>query len=85
MKLLIIFLNFLAFSKAQTCGKFTFKSGLVVGGDTTARGEFPFLVALLKLRTQKFFCGATLITQKNALTGKNIQNFIIIYNFINSF
>lgn len=57
-------------SKLQACGKFSFSSGLVVNGDEAKRGEFPFLVALLKLQTQKFFCAASLITDKHALTGK---------------
>lgn len=57
-------------SKLQACGKFSFNTGLVVNGDEVKRGEFPFLVALLKLKTQKFFCGASLITQKHALTGE---------------
>lgn len=57
-------------SKLQACGKFSFNTGLVVNGDEVKRGEFPFLVALLKLKTQKFFCGANLITQKHALTGE---------------
>jgi hypothetical protein len=57
-------------SRFQLCGQTSFSAGLIVKGDEVKRGEFPFLVALLRLSDQKFFCGANLITQKHALTGK---------------
>lgn len=34
-----------------------------------ARGEWPFLTALFHLKNSEFFCGGTLITAQNVLTG----------------
>lgn len=74
MKFLVLTIafNFLIISlkTQQNCGKFSFNSGLIVNGDDIKKGEYPFLVALLKIKNQKFFCAASLITQKHALTGK---------------
>lgn len=51
------------------CGKVSFSSGFVIGGTKSKRGQWPFLVAVFNLETNKFFCGGNLITSKNVLTG----------------
>lgn len=38
----------------------------IVGGDLAEQNEFPWMVALS--RKGKFYCGATLITQRHLLT-----------------
>lgn len=73
----LIFLTIFSLpSKSQNCGQFTFNAGLIVNGDATTRGEFPFLVALLMLREQSFFCAANLISQRHAVTGRSSFFFI---------
>lgn len=57
-----------ATSTNQNCGKTSFLSGLVVGGTQTYRGQWPFLVALHHLETDKFFCGGSLISAQHVLT-----------------
>lgn len=52
------------------CGRPSLRSGLVIGGQDTKRGHWPFLAALYNLRDRKFFCGGSLITQQHVLTGK---------------
>lgn len=52
------------------CGEVSFSAGHVIGGTASKRGQWPFLVALYNLETNKFFCGGSLITSKNVLTGK---------------
>lgn len=68
-KILILFAFSLS-STAQKCGQFTVNSGLIVNGDDTVRGEFPFLIALWKLSDQSFFCAGNLISQRHAVTGE---------------
>jgi secreted trypsin-like serine protease len=87
LTLLIFLTSQVNSSILQTCGKFSFNSGLIINGEETVRGEFPFLVALLKHQNQKFFCAATLIAEKHALTGieKVFTLFFIKNNFLNNF
>lgn len=53
-----------------SCGESTFVEGLVVGGKESTRGRFPFIAALKHLGTNRFFCGASLITSQHVLTGE---------------
>lgn len=57
------------------CGKVVYSTGYVIGGKGTERGQWPFLVALINLETNKFMCGGNLITTKHVLTAAHcIQN-----------
>jgi hypothetical protein len=82
LTLLIFLTSQVNSSILQTCGKFSFNSGLIINGEETVRGEFPFLVALLKHQNQKFFCAATLITEKHALTGIKKSFYVVFYKKI---
>jgi secreted trypsin-like serine protease len=73
LKFLLVLVAFffqISSSHLKTCGRTKYNAGLIVNGEDVKRGEFPFVVSLLKLKNQKYFCGANLITQKHALTGK---------------
>lgn len=52
------------------CGEVFYVQGLVIGGTTTIRGQWPFLVALHHLEANAFFCGGNLITSRHVLTGR---------------
>lgn len=52
-----------------TCGTVSFASGLIIHGNDTKKGQWPFLVGLFYLSTKKFFCGSSLISAKHLLTG----------------
>lgn len=54
---------------ANECGTVEFIDPKVVRGSQTVRGAWPFLAALYYTEKSKFFCGATLISSKNVLTG----------------
>lgn len=43
----------------------------ISGGSQVGRGEWPFLAALYYTEEAEFFCGGTLISAKNVLTGMN--------------
>lgn len=60
----------------DTC-ETNFGLGLVIRGNRTKRGEFPFLCALYDIEEDEIFCGGTLITTKHVLTGKTLKKFII--------
>lgn len=50
------------------CGSSVVGSGLIVGGSTIKRGQWPFRAALFHARTSNFFCGATIISYKHVIT-----------------
>lgn len=50
------------------CGTVSFAGGLVVGGTSTVRGQWPFLAALTLSSNGAFFCGGNLISTKHVLT-----------------
>lgn len=80
MKLFIlILLSLFSFpSKSQRCGQLTYNSGLIINGDDTTRGEFPFLIALWELPKDRFFCAANLISKRHALTGKTHSDYCLL-------
>lgn len=65
-KFLVIFLCFEAF---ETCGRFSYGGGTIVGGEFIKKGEWPWLVALFESKSRSYFCGGTLISEKHVLTG----------------
>lgn len=62
----------LSASSDVKCGVRSQSRGFIVGGSNFRRGDFPWMVALLYTRHDppSYFCGATLISAKNILTGK---------------
>ena len=55
------------------CGKPAQISAYIVRGRNFKRGEFPWMVALLKnlKNPPEFLCAATLISMRHVITGKN--------------
>lgn len=45
---------------------------LILGGNQTIRGQWPFVVALHKGEVFEYICGGTLISTKHVLTGKDL-------------
>jgi secreted trypsin-like serine protease len=68
--LLSIFLQVSSTVCQNYCGKVSVPTGLVVYGEETLPGEFPFLVALYKFENDKFFCAGSLITRRHVLSGE---------------
>lgn len=75
MKLLIFtFLVILALKLNKVysteCGTTEFIDPKIASGTATSKGAWPFLAALYYIEQSEFFCGATLISTKNVLTGE---------------
>lgn len=72
MKFLLIFLIFVAFTKAknrENCGR---RSGFIensFGGEEVRRNSWPWLVAFVYWQNEKFFCAGNLISEKHVLSG----------------
>lgn len=56
------------------CGTVAFSGGFMVNGTETKRGEWPFLVALHHLESERFFCGGSLISSQHVLTGISLNS-----------
>lgn len=62
-------------TKAQKCGKVRSEfGGTIFGGEKSRKTEFPWMVALVDRKLNKFFCGGTLISAKHVLSGKTSIN-----------
>lgn len=62
---------------ANECGKSKTSAGLVVGGQSLKRGDFPWIVALLfweDIDKHSYFCGGTLISPTFVISGKFLIN-----------
>lgn len=55
---------------AHQCGELLFSKGFTIRGEAITRGQWPYLVALVNVAKNAFFCGGTLISAKHVLTGK---------------
>lgn len=51
------------------CGTTNVIDTRITKGDTTVRGQYPFLAALYLSKTDTFFCGGTLLSARHVLTG----------------
>lgn len=51
------------------CGIHNPLRAVVKRGKVTQRGQYPFLVALIKRENKEHFCGGNLITSRHVLTG----------------
>jgi secreted trypsin-like serine protease len=61
---------FLATANAQFCGRARVTGSLSIGSEYAFRGQWPWLVPLLKIDGDKFFCGSTIVSENFLLTGK---------------
>lgn len=52
----------------DNCSSIPHAEGLIVGGNQTKPGQWPFLAALLTKSPLQFFCGGNLITDRHVLT-----------------
>ena len=64
---LLVFINYCKSEEIQ-CGIPDSIVGLIINGSPVSRGAWPWLVALFRAETNKFFCGATLISKQHILT-----------------
>lgn len=51
-----------------SCGERLESNELIIGGSHSGRGQWPWLAALVYSKSQKYFCGATLISSKHTVT-----------------
>ena len=69
-----VFLNitnfFTFFVVCLVCGKPYNDRTLIVRGNRTKKGDYPWQVALYRATTKKFLCGGTLLNERVILTGK---------------
>lgn len=52
----------------EDCGRVSYISDRIIGGNEIVRGKWPFLVALIMASDGKYFCGGNLISSKHVLT-----------------
>lgn len=57
------------------CGDSGKATGIIVRGNESSRGLWPWLVALYYVKDNEFFCGATLISNRHILTGRTNENY----------
>jgi secreted trypsin-like serine protease len=67
---LVFLITFLATVNAQDCGRARVAASLSIGSEYAVRGQWPWLVPLLKNDSDKFFCGSTIVSQMHIITGK---------------
>lgn len=65
---LISFVNF-NFVFLEECGR-SAESGLSIGGEYSAQGQWPWLAPLFMKDGNKFFCGSSIISDRFLLSGK---------------
>jgi hypothetical protein len=66
----IVFLAaLLATCNGQDCGRVKVLVALSIGSEYAMKGQWPWLVPLLKNDSNKFFCGSTILSQNHLLTG----------------
>lgn len=58
----------------NNCGRVSYPSSRVIGGNQIVRGKWPFLVALISASNGKFFCAGNLISSKHVLTAAHCLN-----------
>lgn len=68
LKCLVVLLIVASSSAQHKCGLKGTPSGLIVGGVRSNRNEWPWLASLFHISTQKFFCAATIISEKIVMT-----------------
>jgi hypothetical protein len=63
---------------AFECGRRKKESPLVVSGNQTFPGEWPWVASLHISSYGNYFCGSTLVSEKFLVTGKKKSNKVII-------
>jgi hypothetical protein len=71
VSILVFFITFLVTSNGQDCGRVKVSGSLTIGSEHAVRGQWPWLVPLLRNESDKFFCGSTIVSEKHLLTGEN--------------
>jgi secreted trypsin-like serine protease len=66
---------------ATECGERKISTPLVVNGEQSAAGEWPWLVTLHRSSNNLYFCGSSLINENMLVTGKKF-NFKIFSIFL---
>jgi secreted trypsin-like serine protease len=68
--ILVFFITFLATCNGQNCGRVKVEGALSIGSEYAVKGEWPWLVPLLRNDNDKYFCGSTIVSEMHLLTGK---------------
>lgn len=58
------------------CGTINIAKELIIEGNQTLKGFWPFSVAIVEVQEHRPFCGGTLISRKHVLTGMMINPII---------
>lgn len=63
------------------CGKQHLGTGLIFNGDTSVRGQWPWLAPFFEIKesSENFICGSTLISNLHVVTGDLIMRIIFIH------
>ena len=70
----IISLNFLI-AECFECGKrkASNPTGLIVGGNSSYPGRWPWFASLFLKKDDRFYCGSSLISDRHLLTGESMK------------
>jgi secreted trypsin-like serine protease len=68
--IVLFFITFLATANGQDCGCIKVAVSFSIGSEYAVRGQWPWLVPLLKNDSDKFFCGSTIVSDRHLLTGE---------------
>lgn len=70
----------------SNCGLSGSPVGLVINGNDTFRGEYPWIAAIFHAELNKYLCGGTILTNKFIITGLinkfNLNFFIRLISII---
>lgn len=58
----------------NNCGRVSYTSSFIIGGNEVVRKKWPFLVALILASNGKYFCGGNLISSKHVLTAAHCMH-----------
>jgi secreted trypsin-like serine protease len=68
---IVLFLTaFLATANGHECGRVKVATSLSIGSEYAIRGQWPWLVPLLKNDSDKYFCGSTIVSERHLISGE---------------